>query len=68
MNEVEELREQIESWVQPGFRSRPDVVQYAIEYAEDDGVLSEEQATQLGRRGVGAAAAGAAIVAGVHRR
>ncbi|MFI5729534.1 DUF6891 domain-containing protein [Kribbella sp. NPDC051587] len=47
MNEVEELREQIESWVKPGFRSRPDVVQYAIEYAEDDGVLSEEQATQL---------------------
>ncbi|MFC9693742.1 DUF6891 domain-containing protein [Kribbella sp. NPDC056951] len=47
MEEVEELREQVAGWVVPGFHSRAEVVEYAIEYAEDDGVLTAEQVTQL---------------------
>ncbi|TDD60464.1 hypothetical protein E1263_11085 [Kribbella antibiotica] len=47
MEELEELREQIKGWVVPGFQRRDEVVEAAIEYAEDDGVLTAEQVTQL---------------------
>jgi len=47
MEEVEELRQQIEGWVKPGFQLRAEVVQFALEYAEDDGVLTDAQVTAL---------------------
>ncbi len=47
MEEVEELRQQIEGWVKPGFQQRAEVAQFAIEYAEDDGVLTDAQVTAL---------------------